>query len=245
MSEPTTCIHAGHLRVSRTWASRPHSHPFTEVMVLHEGALRVDIAGTAVHAGRGDVLYYPPGARHAEAATGGACEFTFFAARHTAGGRIPYLTADADRRAAVMARWLIAEQAQSYGARAPYRDGLCQAIMAELEKRAAIRPRTRLDGVRTHLREHPAERHRIDDLAARAGMSKYHFIRAYRRLTGTTPLADLQQLRLELACTLLLTTSQPLRVIAEEVGFCDEYYFSRVFRRRRGLPPGAFRQTHR
>lgn len=57
-------------------------------------------------------------------------------------------------------------------------------------------------------------------------------------------MADLRQLRIELACSLLLTTSQPLKVIAEEVGFCDEYYFSRVFRRLRGLPPGAFRQTH-
>jgi AraC-like DNA-binding protein len=243
MTSPTSCIHAGHMRVGRTWTSKLHRHPFIELMVIHEGALRVDLAGTQVHAGRGEVLYYPPQARHTEAAAGGACAFTFLAVRHDPGVTIPYVTADVDRRVTVMARWLLEEQAQPCGVRAAYLNGLSQAIMAELEKRARTPAQSRLGGVRAYLRAHLTAGHRVADLAARAGMSKYHFIRAYQRLTGQTPMADLQQLRIEVACSLLLTTNQPLKGIAEEVGFCDEYYFSRVFRRLRGLPPGAFRQT--
>jgi transcriptional regulator GlxA family with amidase domain len=49
-----------------------------------------------------------------------------------------------------------------------------------------------------------------------------------------TPIEDLILLRLEAACHLLATTHIPLKTIAYNTGFCDEYYFSKTFRRHFG-----------
>jgi transcriptional regulator GlxA family with amidase domain len=73
-------------------------------------------------------------------------------------------------------------------------------------------------------------------------MSKFHFSRRYRQLTGLTPMEDLRQLRLEAARDLLLTTDLPLKAIAPRTGLGDEYHLSRLFRRAFGIAPGELRR---
>lgn len=81
-----------------------------------------------------------------------------------------------------------------------------------------------------------------DDLAAESGMNTNAFIRLFRETTGETPQAFLTRLRIERACLRLLYTDASMEEIAEEVGFCDRYHFSRTFGRLRGMGPAAFRR---
>lgn len=81
----------------------------------------------------------------------------------------------------------------------------------------------------------------IDDVAAYAGVSRSWLYRGFQRRFGCSPLAYLEDIRLQYAEQLL--TATPLRVseIAYSVGYADALYFSRVFSRRTGLSPTAYR----
>jgi AraC-like DNA-binding protein len=81
----------------------------------------------------------------------------------------------------------------------------------------------------------------LADMARRAGLGRYHFLRAFRAATGTTPHQYLIAARLRRAARLLLTTALPVTEVALEAGFGDLSNFIRTFRRAAGRSPRAFR----
>ena len=95
------------------------------------------------------------------------------------------------------------------------------------------------------MHEHFREPVRLDEIALQANMSKYHFSRCFRNLTGFPPNEYLIRLRLDHAKTLLENTSLSIRTIGEISGFQDEAYFSRLFRRRTGVSALKYRQEKR
>jgi AraC-like DNA-binding protein len=82
---------------------------------------------------------------------------------------------------------------------------------------------------------------RLADLAAHAGLSPFHFLRLFRRATGTTPHQYVVGARLRRAARLLVDTAQPVTEIAYQVGFEDLSNFVRTFHRAVGCSPRAFR----
>lgn len=90
------------------------------------------------------------------------------------------------------------------------------------------------------------ERHgedlRLADLAAIAGLSTHHLIRAFRRETGLTPHAHLVGVRVRRARDLLRAGEMPAEV-ASAVGFADQAHLTRAFKARIGVPPGAYRRA--
>jgi AraC family transcriptional regulator, L-rhamnose operon regulatory protein RhaS len=82
---------------------------------------------------------------------------------------------------------------------------------------------------------------RLPDLAARAKLSRRHFIRQFRRVYGTTPLQHVLDLRLRHAAQLLSASSRSVTAIAYESGFRDSNYFTRQFARRFGVAPTVYR----
>ncbi len=84
----------------------------------------------------------------------------------------------------------------------------------------------------------------LGELAAAAGLSRFHFLRRFKRATGTTPWRYLTDLRLAKARSLLADPAMSVREAAAAAGFADPAYFSRLFRRRTGTTPSAYRATH-
>lgn len=82
----------------------------------------------------------------------------------------------------------------------------------------------------------------LDQLAHQANMSKYHFLRKYKSLTGLTPMEDFKILRIQQATELLRNTNLPLKAVADMTGFANEYHFSREFKRCMQQSPGEFRK---
>ena len=74
-------------------------------------------------------------------------------------------------------------------------------------------------------------------------MTKYHFLRRYRALTGKTPMEDVRAIRLDFARNLILTTDLPLKLIAVQAGLGDAYQLSRLFRKHLNLAPSALRRA--
>ncbi len=97
------------------------------------------------------------------------------------------------------------------------------------------------------LRHIEAQAHRALDLAEladAAAMSKYHFLRQFRRIVGATPYDYLIGLRLRRAATRLAAERAPVAAIAYDCGFGDLSTFNGAFRAAYGLAPGAFRRRH-
>ena len=96
----------------------------------------------------------------------------------------------------------------------------------------------------THLCEHAAEKITLQDLANVCGLSPSRLSHLFKAQVGETPLQYLEQRRIETARELLQMTSKSVAQIAYETGFNNPFYFSRVYRRRMGLPPRAARLQH-
>ncbi len=64
--------------------------------------------------------------------------------------------------------------------------------------------------------------------------------RSFKKVTGKTILQHITEVRISHAKILLLHTSMKVSDIGKKVGFADEYYFNRVFKKSVGVPPGSF-----
>lgn len=65
----------------------------------------------------------------------------------------------------------------------------------------------------------------------------------FRRYLSSTVFKTLESIRIENAQNLILTSKLPVKKIATEVGYSDEAYFSKVFKRHYGLSPLQYRQS--
>ncbi|MEH6607181.1 MAG: helix-turn-helix domain-containing protein, partial [Pseudomonadales bacterium] len=83
----------------------------------------------------------------------------------------------------------------------------------------------------------------LDMLAAQAKLSKYHFSRKFKQLTGHSPIQHFLHLKMQHACQLLDNTQLSIKQVAGEVGYDDAYYFSRLFKQIIGLAPSKYRQN--
>ena len=82
----------------------------------------------------------------------------------------------------------------------------------------------------------------LDTLAAIAAMSKFHFLRVFRRSIGMTPYQFLLGLRLRRAAGRLLASSAAVAAMAFESGFGDLSTFNATFRQCFGMSPSQFRR---
>ena len=83
----------------------------------------------------------------------------------------------------------------------------------------------------------------LKQMAASAGMSKYHFVRVFRRLTGMTPYQYLLSARMRRAALALASSRRPVLAIALDSGFGDLSTFNHRFRAAFGLTPTQYRES--
>lgn len=82
----------------------------------------------------------------------------------------------------------------------------------------------------------------LQDLAAVAGYSPWHFARAFRAATGMPPYAYVTQCRLERARALLQNARSGVAEVALACGFASQSHFTTAFRHAFGVPPAQWRR---
>lgn len=92
-----------------------------------------------------------------------------------------------------------------------------------------------------HIEAHGDEDCSLAALAARAGLSSYHFLRVFRALTGQTPRQFVIATRLRAAALALRTTTTPVTRVAIDAGFGDLSHFHASFARAFGATPRIYR----
>ncbi|WP_309116042.1 helix-turn-helix transcriptional regulator [Saccharothrix sp.] len=86
------------------------------------------------------------------------------------------------------------------------------------------------------------EQFTIDDMARTANYSKFHFSRAFQRVTGVSPGRFLAAIRLQEAKRLLVSTTLTVTDISHRVGYTSVGTFSSRFRSSVGVSPTTYRQ---
>jgi AraC family transcriptional regulator len=89
----------------------------------------------------------------------------------------------------------------------------------------------------------PARNPGLEELAAAAAFSPFHFHRVYREITGETPAETLARERLSRAAALLVRDALPVAVVAKRCGYGSAAAFTRAFRAAYGTPPAAYRDA--
>lgn len=82
----------------------------------------------------------------------------------------------------------------------------------------------------------------LEELAREATLSVPHYCALFKAHTGTTPLRFFTRLRLQRACELMENESLNVKMVSEEMGFADPFYFGRVFKKIMGITPASYRK---
>jgi len=121
------------------------------------------------------------------------------------------------------------------------------AVVAQCGAAEAVCPRheRRITEILRWIEAEPDEPVTLAGLARRAAMSRYHFLRTFRAVSGMTPYQFLLAQRMRRAAARLRQTTDPISAIAYEAGFNDLSTFNRRFRRIMSITPGAWRNRRR
>ena len=112
-----------------------------------------------------------------------------------------------------------------------------------LEENESLRLLERYGKIWKYVLDHPPGAIQVGDLAELYPGRRETFTRHFTRDTGIPPKEYLRKNLLRKACELLGANDLLIKEIAEKLGFTNEYYFSRFFRKHLGVPPLTYRKN--
>jgi AraC-like DNA-binding protein len=129
---------------------------------------------------------------------------------------------------------------------------LLTGLLMELGARAANPPASGTDRhhqdvlqpIIARIRESPHDTPPVADLARDAGYSPDYFTRIFKQALGQTPEAFIIQAKINRAKILLKESGLSIGQIADALGYCDVFFFSRQFKEQTGLNPQAYRRAN-
>jgi transcriptional regulator GlxA family with amidase domain len=82
----------------------------------------------------------------------------------------------------------------------------------------------------------------LDELAKFNNLSKSQLNKIFNQKTNHSPINFFIQLKIQRACKYLDLTKLTIREISEKMGYNDQYYFSKIFKKIMGIPPSQYRK---
>ncbi len=229
-------LSVGHLRAGPEWTMKAHLHPHHQMLAMLRGRQFVRVLGEEFTIEAGEAMLFPTNAAHTEWTDPKRPHEVLFIQFEWSGYRsgMQLKVTDSKRRIAALMEWLHNERDSTGTASKDARRQFLAAIISEFV-RLIERPVCDMPArVRAFVRAHLDEPLELKQLADHAGLSKYHFLRRYKGLTGLSPMQDVRRIRLEVARDLLLTSDLPLKAVAPRVGLANEYHLSRLLKKHLG-----------
>lgn len=92
-----------------------------------------------------------------------------------------------------------------------------------------------------YIEKHFTEKITLEQLAQEVSMSPHYLCKCFKKVTGRTLFAYVEQMRVQYACYLLRTTQDSIMDLALESGFNTVSYFNRIFKKYKGCTPKEYR----
>jgi iron complex transport system substrate-binding protein len=96
-----------------------------------------------------------------------------------------------------------------------------------------------------YIKDHYKETISLESLADKLNYSPSHLSLLFKDKTGLSPIAYVTKIRTDKAAELLKETDALIHIISSEVGYQDPHYFSRIFKKVKGLTPGDYRDKYK
>lgn len=90
------------------------------------------------------------------------------------------------------------------------------------------------------IKSHINEKMSLEEIANEVGLSKFYFLREFKKMTGETPFVFINKTRCENAKKMLKTGQYTIKEVCEKNGFDDLSYFSKNFKRYTGQTPSGY-----
>jgi AraC-like DNA-binding protein len=219
---------------------RVQRHPHHELVYIMRGQYRVETLGATWTDGPGWLYCYHPGQAHRAKFRPGQAEAVLLQWTEPATSRAVYPHAyyDTSRRWRHLLTWLL--DLYTSGDRQAAAQ-LLPVLLHELG-RAGKHTQSLLPAVDVYLADHLAQPIRVSAMAAALGLSRSHFSRHFRRLTGQSPQEYVIRSRLEHARGLLASKDLALAEIARRCGFSSPSHLSRLYRQHFKVQPSCDRK---
>ncbi len=246
----------------------PHSHSAYVVTTILSGGMTARIGESEVELGAGDVAFTNTGQTH-QAETRGV-EFISIAVEPVlvselaaeigltrSATEIVFLSSQAhDPTVVQMSRLAASELAAEEVGHAEMLDAMVrQLVIHLLRSHLTVRKSAQIEISRAgpvdrrlrraieFMHDNYSRELSLEEIAAAAYLSEYHFARLFKQIMGVTTHVYLANLRLERARKLLTDTSLSISEIAAMVGYQSQSHFTKIFKSVTGLPPRLYRES--
>ncbi|MDL5055203.1 AraC family transcriptional regulator [Oscillatoria laete-virens NRMC-F 0139] len=242
MENAPELICAARIVTKNAWKLSGQIHPRHEMTLVVDGRMRVTVGECAHEAGPGQIVFYRAGVRHDEEKISSK---PLILHGLTLTGHMPrsgneLIRNDKRGRLTTLSGWLIEEWMGRNDSLAKH---FFAAFLGEWRGLENNQDDDAIRAVRDYVREHSKRLVSLDELARVAGRSRAHFCRWYKARTGQTVFSDVMRMKTEMVKHLLLSSTLPLKQIAEMTGFADPYHLSKVFLKYQGRRPSNIRAT--
>ena len=92
------------------------------------------------------------------------------------------------------------------------------------------------------IEEHFSEHITLEDLARVSGMNEKYVCRIFKEYTSRSPMRYINELRIDCACHEMTANKKSITQAAYDCGFNDSGYFSKLFKRYKGMTPGEYKK---
>jgi AraC family transcriptional regulator, transcriptional activator for feuABC-ybbA operon len=116
--------------------------------------------------------------------------------------------------------------------------------LQDIKKQDSVNINESIQRTMTYMQQHYSEPIETGELPKIAGLTPSSYCRAFKKATGLSPGNYLTQLRINRAKELMMLPNYTLKQIGLSVGFTDQLYFSRVFKKSESYSPSAYMRRH-
>ncbi|MBD2847577.1 helix-turn-helix domain-containing protein [Paenibacillus sp. IB182496] len=228
------------------------------IALVTEGKVHYRLDGKAVPANKGDLLFIPRGTRREARNDADGTHQKYTVLFGGSLDELPFFGAAAPIVRRTRSFDYFKEKMQLLHRhsieRRPYYETIRSGILTELlatlgrELLTPPVPLRKLSAVRKleqHILTHFRRAVTLGELARLIDRSPNYTLTVFKEVTGQTPQAYMQSLRISTAMELLQHTDLPVKAISEHLGYYDTSYFYKMFRRATGMSPSAYAKARR
>lgn len=140
-------------------------------------------------------------------------------------------------------KWCSAETFGRFRSRIDFQELLYSILTSSrLFKKSSL---SSLERSKQYIEQHYSENLTIERLAGIAGLSPKYFVDLFKKTYGKSAMEYAAELKMNAAKLLMARGNLTLKEIARQIGFEDEFYFSRKFKKEVGVTPTAYRISRR
>jgi len=100
-----------------------------------------------------------------------------------------------------------------------------------------------IEAVESLMRNNLHQELSLETLAHYSQLSIFHFSKKFKELTDTSPIQHFINMKIQRACSQLDNSNETIKQIADNLGYSDPYYFSRLFKKVIGMSPKQYRDS--